>query len=57
VVDDFPSGPCGLAVSLNGDGSDTELVATLEHEDSGYGPALWRYGLAVLAERQRAAAV
>jgi hypothetical protein len=54
VVDDFPHGPCGLTVSWNRDGSDAELVATLEHEDSGYGPALWRYGLAVLAERKAA---
>ena len=56
VVDDFPHGPCGLAVLPNGAGGDPELVATLEHEDSGYGPLLWRYGLAALAERQKAAA-
>lgn len=54
VTDDFPLGPVGLSVPLNNPryvpDTEYELAAELSHEDSGYGPLLWRYALAKLAD-------
>lgn len=57
VTDEFPHGPCGLSVPMNHpplSAEDYELCAALEHEDSGYGPLLWNYGLAMLRFRVNA---